>query len=71
MEPSFVPALTSRARVPRSRIVANNLLDKEYLPMGGLVTFRKLAAQLLFGDDASVLARVACVQTLSGTGALR
>lgn len=33
--------------------------------------FRKVAAALLYGDDAEVLSRVACVQTISGTGALR
>jgi aspartate aminotransferase len=52
------------------RILASGQ-DKEYLPMSGLPAFRKLAAQLLFGDDEAVLSRVACVQTLSGTGALR
>lgn len=39
--------------------------------MSGSPELRQLGAQLLFGDDPAVLQRVACVQSLSGTGALR
>lgn len=45
--------------------------NKEYLPMAGHAEFRRLAAELLYGEDQALLSRVACVQTLSGTGALR
>ncbi len=58
-------------REAEKRILANTALDKEYLPMSGLPEFCKLASQLLYGEDEAVLSRVACIQTLSGTGALR
>lgn len=45
--------------------------NHEYLPQTGLPQLCKLAPALLFGKDPLVLGRVACVQTLSGTGALR
>jgi len=48
-------------------------LNKEYLPIEGLPEFLTQTAQLLFGADSPALAekRVATVQALSGTGALR
>jgi len=48
-------------------------LNKEYLPIDGLEQFNQLSAQLLFGADSPALKeqRVATVQSLSGTGALR
>jgi aspartate aminotransferase len=54
-------------------IVADVTLDKEYLPIDGLDTFNKGAQGVLFGFDSPLVgdARVASVQTLSGTGALR
>ena len=47
--------------------------DKEYLPIDGLAEFRKGAQGVLFGFNSPLVgdARVASVQTLSGTGALR
>ncbi|MBY0738834.1 aromatic amino acid transaminase [Klebsiella sp. M581] len=44
-----------------------------YLPMEGLNTYRHAIASLLFGADHSVLAqhRVASIQTLGGSGALK
>eukprot|EP00210_Caulerpa_lentillifera_P008788 g8384.t1 len=47
--------------------------NKEYLPIDGLPAFKQATATLLFGEDNIVLkeGRVATIQALSGTGALR
>jgi len=47
--------------------------DKEYLPIEGLASFRELSARFALGDDSKAVkeGRVACIQTLSGTGSLR
>eukprot|EP00210_Caulerpa_lentillifera_P006611 g6316.t1 len=47
--------------------------NKEYLPIDGLPAFKQATSNLLLGADNAVLkeARVATIQTLSGTGALR
>jgi len=47
--------------------------NHEYAPIGGAPEFAKASANLLFGADAKEIkeGRVATVQTLSGTGALR
>ena len=54
-------------------IVADSTLDKEYLPIDGLAEFRKGAQGAIFGWNSPLVgdARVASIQTLSGTGALR
>jgi hypothetical protein len=46
---------------------------QEYLPIGGDPTFCSLSQQLAFGSDCQARreGRIATVQTLSGTGALR
>lgn len=48
-------------------------LDKEYLPIEGLASFRKATIDLLLGAGSKAVAeqRVACLQSLSGTGSLR
>ncbi|KAL3420406.1 aspartate aminotransferase [Phlyctema vagabunda] len=45
--------------------------DHEYLPVDGLASFVSLARDLLLDlkDDASLISRIASVQTVSGTGA--
>ena len=60
-------------RQAEAAIVADMTLDKEYLPIDGLAEFRKGAQGVLFGWNSPLVgdARVASVQTLSGTGALR
>ena len=60
-------------RKAEAAIVANKALDKEYLPIDGLAEFNKGAQGVLFGWNSPLVgdARVASVQTLSGTGALR
>lgn len=54
-------------------IIFNSKLDHEYAPIGGLPEFTKVAANLLFGEDCKQLKeeRIATVQSISGTGALR
>ncbi|RSH87086.1 aspartate transaminase aat1 [Saitozyma podzolica] len=54
-------------------IVFNAKLDKEYLPITGLASFTKLAAELAYGKDSKPLVedRLAITQSISGTGALR
>jgi aspartate aminotransferase len=51
----------------------SQLTDKEYLPITGLNDFLGLAAKLAYGADSRPLKenRVAVVQSISGTGALR
>eukprot|EP00892_Ulva_mutabilis_P012093 jgi/Ulvmu1/9256/UM050_0005.1 len=46
--------------------------NKEYLPIQGLDAFRKATVELLLGNSPAVAeGRVACLQSLSGTGSLR
>ena len=60
-------------RKVEAAIVADTTLDKEYLPIDGLQDFNKGARGVLFGWDSPLVSdpRVATIQTLSGTGALR
>lgn len=53
--------------------IANADLDKEYLPITGLGTFDKLAAELAYGPQSKPVAedRLAKAQSISGTGTLR
>jgi aspartate aminotransferase, cytoplasmic len=48
-------------------------LNKEYLPIDGLPDFRRVTAELMYGKESAVLAhnRLAAIQTISGTGAVR
>eukprot|EP00993_Chasmostoma_nieuportense_P000916 NODE_1841_length_1361_cov_56.915721_g1749_i0.p1 GENE.NODE_1841_length_1361_cov_56.915721_g1749_i0~~NODE_1841_length_1361_cov_56.915721_g1749_i0.p1 ORF type:complete len:415 (-),score=93.85 NODE_1841_length_1361_cov_56.915721_g1749_i0:115-1338(-) len=48
-------------------------LEKEYLPIDGLASFREESVKLLLGPDSKAIAekRVASCQGLSGTGCLR
>ncbi|KTG45498.1 hypothetical protein cypCar_00004899 [Cyprinus carpio] len=54
-------------------LIASKMLDKEYLPIGGLGDFNKACAELALGPDSEVLKskRSITVQTISGTGSLR
>ncbi|CAG9329081.1 unnamed protein product [Blepharisma stoltei] len=53
-------------------ILINANLDHEYLPTEGLNTFRQAAALLAYGNCPEVAeGRIAALQALSGTGALR
>jgi len=53
--------------------IFNQKLNHEYAPISGVPEFTAAAAKLLFGEDNQALkdGRIASVQTLSGTGALR
>jgi len=66
------PFILSSVRKAEKRIFERNL-NHEYAPIGGVPEFTTAAAKLLFGADAKELKekRVASVQTISGTGALR
>ncbi|KAI9032081.1 pyridoxal phosphate-dependent transferase [Hyaloraphidium curvatum] len=55
------------------KMVLEGGYDHEYLPMEGYAPFTKLSAELILGEGSKPLAegRVAAVQTVSGTGAVR
>lgn len=56
-----------------AKIVADQTLNHEYLPVLGLDSYTKAATGLLLGEDSKAVEekRAFGVQTLSGTGALR
>lgn len=60
-------------RKAEAAVVADHTQDKEYLPIDGLAAFNKGAQGVIFGWNSPWVGdeRVATVQTLSGTGALR
>ena len=53
--------------------LSESSMDIEYLPIDGLPAFREETVKLILGADSPAIAegRVACCQSLSGTGALR
>jgi aspartate aminotransferase len=53
--------------------ILDQKLDHEYLPIAGFASFTKAAAELALGADSAHIKekRIATVQTISGTGALR
>lgn len=55
-----------------AKILARNE-NKEYLPIEGFAPFRKATVDLLLGSSSAAVVegRVACIQSLSGTGSLR
>lgn len=71
-EGGIVPQLQSVAAA-EARLNAQPHGASLYLPMEGLNTYRQAIAPLLFGVDHPVLAqnRVASIQTLGGSGALK
>lgn len=66
------PFVLDSVRTAEKRIL-DQKLDHEYLPIAGLASFTKAAAALALGNDSTHIKekRIATVQTLSGTGALR
>lgn len=66
------PYVLKVVRHAEQKMLENNL-NKEYLPIEGLVAFNKATAELLLGADNAAIkeGRVATVQGLSGTGSLR
>ena len=71
-EDGIIPQLQSVAAA-EARLNAQPHGASVYLPMEGLNTYRHAIAPLLFGADHQVLAqnRVASIQTLGGSGALK
>jgi aspartate/tyrosine/aromatic aminotransferase len=67
------PYVFKCVRDAEMKIANNHSLDKEYAPIDGLANFTKGARGVLFGWDHKDVnsGRVASLQTLSGTGALR
>jgi len=52
--------------------IFNSKADHEYLPIEGLHSFISASAKLAYGDTPALAeGRIACVQSLSGTGCLR
>ncbi len=71
-EDGIIPQLNAVAQA-EARLNAQPHGASLYLPMEGLNTYRNTIAPLLFGADHAVLAqkRVATIQTLGGSGALK
>jgi len=67
------PVVLKCVRKAEELILADKSLDKEYLPQRGNTTMANLAIKVLLGNDSKAIKenRVAVVQSLSGTGALR
>ncbi|MCO5577476.1 hypothetical protein L7F22_031309 [Adiantum nelumboides] len=65
------PVVLECVREAERRVGGGELM--EYLPMGGSAKYCELSVGLAYGEDAQVLKdkRVASVQVLSGTGAVR
>lgn len=67
------PLVLNCVRKAERALVADESLNKEYLPQRGDVSMGKLCATMLYGAQSKAVSQghVAIVQTLSGTGALR
>lgn len=67
------PIVLKCVREAEKKIAMDETMMKEYLPIQGLDSFLKVTSQVIFGNDSPALRdeRVAVVQSLSGTGALR
>jgi len=67
------PYVLSAVRKADKLVAEDKSLNKEYLSQSGYAPFNDVAPQLLFGKTHKVITekRVATVQSLSGTGALR
>lgn len=67
------PLVLRCVREAEKKIANDESLNKEYIPIQGLEAFLKVTTEVIFGKDSAPVkeGRVAVVQTLSGTGALR
>ena len=67
------PLVLRCVREAERKIANDESLNKEYVPIEGLDSFLKVTTGVIFGADCAAIkeGRVAAVQTLSGTGALR
>jgi len=68
-----VPYVMNVVKKAEERLLHPKSVNKEYLSIGGLEEFNRQSAALLFGEDRPALkeGRIATVQAISGTGALR
>eukprot|EP01088_Endostelium_zonatum_P009292 TRINITY_DN22489_c0_g1_i1.p1 TRINITY_DN22489_c0_g1~~TRINITY_DN22489_c0_g1_i1.p1 ORF type:complete len:411 (-),score=101.89 TRINITY_DN22489_c0_g1_i1:26-1258(-) len=68
-----VPYVMNVVKKAEERLLHSKTVNKEYLSIGGLEEFNKHSAALIFGADRPALkeGRIATVQAISGTGALR
>jgi len=71
-EKGVIPQLNAIQKA-YERVSGRSQVPSVYLPMEGYKPYRDVIGGLLFGDDAAVLAesRVATIQTLGGSGALK
>lgn len=67
------PKVLNCVRAAEDLILADKSLDKEYLPQRGDAKMAALAIEVLLGKNSPAIKekRVAAIQSLSGTGALR
>ncbi|PHI30427.1 amino acid aminotransferase [Budvicia aquatica] len=71
-EQGRIPILNSVAQA-KERLFKTNHDPLVYLPMEGLASYRSVTQRLLLGDESPAIAnnRVATIQTLGGSGALK
>ncbi len=69
--PYVLPSV-QKAEAELLKLQADRTINKEYLPADGMPAFCKASLRLLLGADCAAIAedRVACTQSISGTGAL-
>lgn len=68
----YVLEVVKKAEASLLEQVKSGKVNKEYLGIDGLPSFKKATVKLILGDAKAIAEdRIACVQTLSGTGALR
>ena len=67
------PYVLKAVREAEKKLVNDDSLNKEYLPIDGLPSFLKVSTELLYGADSPAVKekRLAIAQSISGTGALR
>merc|ERR1719321_1032226 len=67
------PLVLSCVKKAEKLMLEDSSLNKEYLPQRGDVSYSELCQKMIFGADSKLIkeGRVATVQSLSGTGALR
>ena len=71
-EPLVLNVVKKAEKAITEQICEQNI-NLEYLPITGLPAFREETTKLILGSESAAIAegRVACCQSLSGTGALR
>eukprot|EP00002_Diphylleia_rotans_P002328 TRINITY_DN11485_c0_g1_i1.p1 TRINITY_DN11485_c0_g1~~TRINITY_DN11485_c0_g1_i1.p1 ORF type:complete len:454 (+),score=88.67 TRINITY_DN11485_c0_g1_i1:59-1420(+) len=67
------PLVLNVVRKAEQRILENQTLNKEYIPIDGIKDFQNLSARLILGQESASLneGRVVTIQSLSGTGSVR